>query len=94
MQWFGDPWPSAERRAPVCEDDKDRVPLPPGELCGMCGNLIEEGSQGVVMPHQSFSDIMPGMVVTEIRYHHLDCILRNVGVWQEPETGPGKAIRL
>ena len=95
MKWFGEPWPSAELRAPVCEDDNERVPPPrPGEECALCGQPIEAGAQGVVIPHMAASDIMPGMFITEIRYNHIDCLTRSVGGWQEPETGPGKTIRL
>lgn len=79
MKWFGEPWPSAEHRAPVCEDDKDRVPPPPpGERCTDCGEPFRADDRGVVMPHMTASDVMPGMFITELRYWHLDCLLRNV----------------
>ena len=80
MQWFGEPWPSAEYRAPVCEDDKDRVPPPPpGEPCLLCDHPIEQGDRGIVMPHMTSSSIMPGMFITEIRYCHIECLIMNVG---------------
>jgi hypothetical protein len=77
MNWFGEPWPSAALRAPVCEDDRERVPLPPGEDCILCGQPIEEGSQGVVMPHAESSEW--GMYVIGVRYNHIDCLSRSVG---------------
>jgi hypothetical protein len=78
MKWFGEPWPSAELRASVCEDDKDHVPLPANEKCAMCGNVLEPDAQGVVIPHMEASDIMPGMFITEIRYIHIDCMMRSI----------------
>lgn len=94
MQWFGSPWPSEELRAPVCEDDADRAPNPrPGTLCVLCDREIEPGARGVVMPHLA-ADNMSAV----LRYCHLGCLLSNVGgegiSWREPETGPGKTIRL
>jgi hypothetical protein len=78
-KWFGEPWPSAELRAPVCEDDADRVPPPPpGEECILCGRGFKPDAQGVVMPHMTASDIMPGMFITEIHYSHIDCLIGNV----------------
>jgi len=79
MQWFGEPWPSAELRAPVCEDDAERVPPPPpGEECALCGNPIEAGSQGVVIPHITADRTSPWISWTEIRYNHIDCLISNV----------------
>jgi hypothetical protein len=74
MKWFGEPWPSAELRAPVCEDDAERVPPPPpGEICALCDEGFVPDAQGVKMPHiRTFLDV-------ELRYIHLDCLLGNVG---------------
>jgi len=89
MNWFGEPWPSAELRAPVCEDDTLRIPNPPvWELCVLCGKPFASDAQGVRMPHLTAGGW------AEERYCHIDCLTRNVGGWQEPETGPGKTIRL
>lgn len=49
-KWFGEPWPSADQRAPVCADDADRVPTPVGKMCGKCEKHIWNGDQGVVIP--------------------------------------------
>lgn len=46
MYWFGEPWPTAELRAPVCEDDRFRRPVPLGALCIWCQELIDEGDSG------------------------------------------------
>lgn len=40
MQWFG-----IEPFAPMC-DDLDRVPVPIGEPCAWCGELVGSGDQG------------------------------------------------
>lgn len=77
MQWFGEPWPSDDMRAAVCEDDGERVPLPDGQTCPMCEKLVEQGDQGVVIPHTFPSGIL---MVTEIRYIHLGCLLMAVGL--------------
>jgi hypothetical protein len=78
MNWFGEPWPSAELRASVCEEDSLRVPLPPGEICALCGNPLEEDAQGVVIPHVAFR---PGTTELEskLRYNHIDCLTRSIG---------------
>lgn len=79
MKWFGSPWPSEELRAPVCEDDADRVPPPPpGEDCILCGQVIEEGAQGVMMPHLTADKTSPWISWYEARYSHLDCLISNV----------------
>jgi len=80
MQWFGEPWPSAELRAPVCEDDSLRVPPPPpGEECILCGHPIQPGDRGIKMPHmgRARSD---GLLVYEWRYSHIECLHGNLGV--------------
>jgi len=38
--WFGAPWPSAALRAPVCDDDRLRVPTPVGTPCVLCDEQI------------------------------------------------------
>lgn len=76
MKWFGEPWPSAELRAPVCDDDALRVdPPPPGELCGLCDQGFWVGAQGVVIPHVT-ADLR-----AEKRYCHIGCLVSNVGGW-------------
>jgi hypothetical protein len=73
-KWFGEPWPSAELRAPVCEDDADRVPPPPpGEECILCGTTFTEDAQGVVFPH------FPGVGEWAYRYSHIGCLMSNIG---------------
>lgn len=48
-KWFGEPWPSPDRRAPVCANDADRVPVPVGRTCGGCGKTIWAKDQGVLI---------------------------------------------
>lgn len=72
-KWFGEPWPSAELRAPVCEDDADRVPPPPpGEECVLCGRGFKPGARGVLIPH------FPGVGEWAVRYSHISCLVGNV----------------
>jgi len=81
MKWFGNPWPSDELRAAVCEDDRDRVPPPPPEEeCGLCGKPIGENAQGVVVPHVEADRTSPWLSWVENRYIHLGCLLSNIGV--------------
>src|SRR4030095_12564113 len=47
VKWFGSPWPSDECRAPVCEDDADRVDPPPaGEAGVLCGGVFPPHTPG------------------------------------------------
>lgn len=74
-QWFGEPWPRADYRAPPCEDDRLRVETPVGSPCLWCPEPIGEHDQGIVYP---------GVVTAEMTwdprptYAHLECMLRNV----------------
>ena len=74
MKWFGSPWPSAELRAPVCEDDADRVPVPVGKDCIFCDDPIIASDQGLTIPHMTAERL--GIEAQA----HLNCFLRNVGV--------------
>lgn len=49
MPWFGEPWPSHTMRAPVCEDDAERVEVPVGRLCVLCDEPIGDGDSGTLM---------------------------------------------
>jgi hypothetical protein len=74
MKWFGEPWPSAKWRAPVCADESERVtPPPPWELCTMCSVVFLDSDQGVVIPHLTADG--------EVRegYIHLKCLVSSVG---------------
>jgi hypothetical protein len=62
--WFGEPWPSAEERAPVCEDDQYRTNTPVFERCLYCLEPIVIGDRGVALtaiektgPRQAFAHI-------------------------------------
>lgn len=67
--WFGDPWPSADYRAPVCEDDADRVPAPIGETCLHCREGITGEDRGILMPYLDVDGRHVGPV-------HAECLLR------------------
>lgn len=47
--WFGEPWPDATHRAPVCDDDTCRVPVPVGQTCLLCSEVIQDGNRGTFM---------------------------------------------
>lgn len=49
IRWFGEPWPSEEERAPICDDDAYRVDVPVGQTCVGCEREIEASDQGIVM---------------------------------------------
>lgn len=74
MRWFGEPWPRADYRAPACEDDDLRVPVPVGKECVFCGEPIEEGDRGVMIPH-----LTEEWLSIEAQAH-LNCLLSNFGV--------------
>lgn len=70
MQWFGEPWPSPNYRAPICEDDSQRIMVPFGDECLYCQEVIELTDRGIVMPY----------VDADMRVHrcpcHAECFLR------------------
>jgi len=83
MKWFGEPWPDPVLRAPVCEDDADRIRTPL-IACLRCGEYIKEGDQGIAMPYvgefvlgRNFNE--DGQVMCA---YHLKCYLRSI-------LGPG-----
>lgn len=69
-RWFGNPWPSATRPAPVC-DPELHVPTPVGELCLYCPRSIAPEDQGVVLPYF-------GELGASTHAVHLSCLLRTV----------------
>jgi hypothetical protein len=77
--WFGNPWPSAQLRAPVCEDDALRIPTPVGSQCMHCGELIDEDDRGLMYPGfvDADSDGEP-RYRAEMLYCHIECNIRSV----------------
>lgn len=62
MKWFGlKPW------SPMCQDCP-RVEIPVGEPCLHCGEPIEAGGDGVMIPHGDTGD----------RPWHWECNLRGI----------------
>lgn len=45
MQYFGEPYPSAETAAPIYEDS-EQVPTPVGATCYHCKERVAEGERG------------------------------------------------
>lgn len=73
MKRFGPSW-----GAPAC-DEHSSVPLvatPVGELCLYCNFRIQEGDQGLILPHL-------GVVVQHETPCHLFCFLRVLGLDDE-----------
>lgn len=58
MKWFG-----RAAGAPY-ERDSPKVPTPTGLPCGRCGETIEEGDDGVVLP------LLGAAGLAEIAYHY------------------------
>lgn len=76
MKWFGDPWPSAEERAPICGDDGERTVTPVGRRCPYCHEQIRGDDQGVEVPHVTQPPV-PGQVVAI----HLHCLMGGILPW-------------
>ncbi len=83
-KWFGEPWD-----APCCADEDDRVPVPYGQMCGTCRQMINLHDRGLVIPHLSAWAYAPPSAVARSgqrslaaseRPHHLVCFLRSIGV--------------
>ena len=74
MNWFGEPWPGENWRAPVCEDDALRVPSPEGERCMYCEEGIAPDDRGVM--YRGYGGI--GGWVERNLYAHIECNMRNV----------------
>ena len=69
MTWFGEPWPSAETRAPVCGSDAEQVSTPVGDACLHCDEEIADGDRGTLMPYL-------GPTGSGARPVHVECLGR------------------
>lgn len=78
-RWFGEPWPSADRRAPVCEDDSMRAVTPVGIPCGWCAVKIEPDDQGMLIPYIGGPPFPMDLIP-----HHRACMLAMAGVTDIP----------
>lgn len=74
-KWWGEPWPSAELRAPVCEDESLHVAIPAGKPCMYCDELISSSDQGTTFPGFINAD---GLLDQTPLHAHRECMLRNV----------------
>jgi hypothetical protein len=72
MRWFGEPWPSEQLRAPVCQLDELRVATPVGERCLFCPAVIGPDDQGVLLPYVGMAD------VSTLEPVHIDCLRKDV----------------
>jgi len=74
-RWWGKPWPSAELRAPVCEDELLHDVAPAGKPCMWCDELISSLDQGQTFPGYITADGSPRATPM---HAHRECLLRNV----------------
>jgi len=82
-RWFGEPWPRADYRADVCEDDKLRIPVPVGKTCYLCDESIVEIDRGQEMHGIGADGKIEGPM-----YAHRECLMRNVmGCFDLVSTG-------
>lgn len=82
-RWFGEPWPRENFRAPVCEDDSLRIPVPVGETCYLCTTEIGENDRG----QETYGIGADGQAEGPM-YHHIECIMRNTqGCFELVSTG-------
>jgi hypothetical protein len=72
VRWFGEPWPSEEKRAPVCSSDENRIEIPIGEHCERCEHSILPVHQGLRV-RAATGHRRPRYV-----YYHAPCMLANV----------------
>jgi hypothetical protein len=75
--WFGEPWPSG-----ICYDEDGRLieemrkPVPVGEKCFCCDEVLAEGDQG-----KSCGPLpapFPGAAPAQLAHQHKECGLRQV----------------
>jgi hypothetical protein len=79
-QWFGEPWPTPDRRAEVCADDALRIDTPVGEMCVECDEAVVAGDRGYRMASVAVS-ILDSEVVdaeAELVIVHAECLLRSM----------------
>jgi len=72
--WFGEPWPSAELPASICENPAQRVPTPVGEPCLHCGEEISSGDRGVLQ--QALNLGPDGRPISLVGALHIECLMR------------------
>lgn len=82
IRFFGDPWPSEEKRAGVCDDDTYRVDPPVNSRCIECDFQITEDSRGVITACSpriwgSWDLVFDGYAHKVCSYH-LSCFLKIV----------------
>ena len=75
MRWFGPPWPTAELRAPVCSDDRQRMVTPVGEPCLYCTLPIIDGDRGQELPHVEYDE---SNLSVKVVYAHIECLFAQV----------------
>lgn len=77
--WWGEPWPSEELRAPICEDDDLRTEVPVGQPCQHCGHVIEKTDRGTSNSGYIGLDDDGEMTYVPTPLHaHAECGLRHV----------------
>jgi hypothetical protein len=77
MKWFGEPWPSAELPAPVCESDDDKIATPVGAICPYCTVAIAPDARGVAIPYLGSMSKHMSEPLAALNYH-ARCLLASV----------------
>ena len=67
MKWFGRQW-----GASICEEE-NHIPIPVGETCGRCGELIEVYDRGMLVP-----TVKIGEDGSTDEPMHLECFMRPI----------------
>lgn len=80
VHFFGEPWPTADERAPICEDDAYRVDVPVGHRCIRCEKGFDVADRGIMtaatpdLPLTWTTTKIGGLPRTVCAYH-LGCFL-------------------
>lgn len=74
--WFGDPWPRADYRAPICEDDAEHAITPVGEKCVWCDEAIVVGDRGSSMTVVRMDPDNPLRAIPSLGWTHIECSMR------------------
>lgn len=84
VRFFGEPWPSPDLRAFVCEDEKFHVSTPTDHLCVDCEQPIEADDRGVIMAagqgvrHAWTTSTMVAGYTLNVCAAHIDCHIKSI----------------
>lgn len=79
VRFFGEPWPTADERAPICEDDAYRVDAPVGRRCIRCEKRLQASDRGLLTAASPEIPLAWTMLVGGLQQsvcaYHLECFL-------------------